>query len=97
MSTTDQPTPAPVTRSIATARAAIAGEQILGQSRCVDWLLDCLNAARRPGVRTVICEAIASMSEVRALTAADFRVALDSIQLAVQVDAAFDHLDLAQS
>jgi len=34
---------------------------------------------------------------VRALTAADFRVALDSIQLAVQVDAAFDHLDLAQS
>jgi hypothetical protein len=94
MSTTDQPTPAPVTRYVAKARAATAGDQILGQSRCVDWLLDCLNAARRPGVRAVICEAIASISQARALTANDFRKALDDIQLAVQVDTAFDHLDL---
>ena len=95
MSTADHTDSVPVTRHVESARAAIAGEQILGQARCIDWLLDCLNAARRPGVRSVICEAIASISQVRALTAQEFRLALDAIQLAFEVDTAFDHLDLA--
>lgn len=92
---TDQTTSTPVGRNLVAARSAIAGEQILGQARCVDWLLDCLNAARRPGVRSAICEAIESIAHARALTASDFRLALDGIQLALEVDTAFDHLDLS--
>lgn len=93
----DRTNQAPVAGYLATARTAIAGEQILGQSRCIDWLLDCLNAARRPGVRAAICEAIDSIADVRALTAKDFRHTLDHIQLALEVDTAFDHLDLSSS
>lgn len=93
--TTERTDPAPVSDYLDKARLAAEGHQILGQARCIDWLLDCLNAARRPGVRTAICEAIASICEVRALTAVDFRRSLDNIQLALEVDTAFDHLDLS--
>ncbi len=93
---TTQPTdPATVTRYLDEARLATVGHQILGQARCVDWLLDCLNAARRPGVRDAICGALAAIADARALTATDFRKSLDDIQLAVEVDTAFDHLDLS--
>ena len=93
--TTEPTSPAPVSEYLDQARLAADGHQILGQGRCIDWLLDCLNAARRPGVRTAICEAIASISSVRALTAVDFRRSLDDIQLALEVDTAFDHFDLS--
>ncbi|MDH3681448.1 MAG: hypothetical protein OEV40_16035 [Acidimicrobiia bacterium] len=88
---------AAVSAWVASARADVANEQVLDQSRCVDWLLDCLNAARRPTVRAIICEALAGLSQARTVAGAEFRLALDHVDLALQVDAAFDHLDLTAS
>ncbi len=42
--------PTNISEKVAEARTAIGEEQYLAQGRCVDWLLDCLNAAIRPTV-----------------------------------------------
>ncbi|MEL7155349.1 MAG: hypothetical protein AAFN30_01980 [Actinomycetota bacterium] len=85
---------APVTREVAVARAAVAGEQIVPRSRCIDWLLDCLNAARRPTVRAIIVDELTALSPARNLRTADFEHSLDQIQLALQVDEVFDQFVL---
>lgn len=85
---------AAVTAWVASARADVADEPILDRDRCVDWLLDCLNAARRPTVRAIICNMLAAVAGANTVTGADFQLALDEVDLALQVDAAFDHLDL---
>lgn len=84
----------PVAQEVAVARAAMAGEQIVTRSRCVDWLLDCLNAAKRPTVRAIVLEELTALSQARILRTSDFEQSLDAIQLALQVDEVFDHFQL---
>ncbi len=88
----------PATESVATcvarARLDVAGERFVSQSSCVDALLDCLNAAVRPTVEVFIIEALQAVAHLRLVKVAEFVAALDEIQMALQVDAAFDHLEL---
>ncbi len=88
------PATSTVAGCVADARSSSAGDAYLSQTHCVDWLLDCYNAAVRPSVRAVLLEKLSEFSHVNLLTAADFFGALDQVQLALQVDAAFDHLEV---
>ena len=94
MTMTSAPIPAPISAQVAEARTAVGQEQYVAQSRCIDWLLDCLNVAVRPTVRSIIEESLADMVHLNLVTGDNFRASLDQIQLAAQVDAVFDHLDL---
>ena len=60
----------------------------------MDWLLDCFNASVRPSVRGVVGEMLTRIAFVNLVTARDFAEMLDHVQLALQVDAAFDHLEI---
>ncbi|MCP3989753.1 MAG: hypothetical protein GY724_11810 [Actinomycetia bacterium] len=86
--------PTNISEKVAEARTAIGEEQYLAQSRCIDWLLDCLNAAIRPTVRTIIEDSLSDMAHVNLVTGDAFRASLDEIHLAAQVDAIFDRLEL---
>lgn len=89
------PPAAPTVAScVADARAASAGSTHLSQARCVDWLLDCFNASVRASVRGVVGEMLTRIAFVNLVTARDFAEMLDHVQLALQVDAAFDHLEI---
>ncbi len=79
---------------VAEARAHIVDHAYLSQGRCVDWLLDCLNAAVRSSVRTVVTEKLDTIRGVTLVAGPAFADMLDEIHLALQVDAAFDHLEL---
>lgn len=87
-----------VASCVAEARARIEigdpGETHLSQGPCVDWLLDCLNASVRTSVRAVISERLSEIAHVNLVTRRWFLETLDHIQLGLQVDAAFDHLDV---
>lgn len=79
---------------VADARTKTSNEAYLAQADCIDWLLDCWNAAVRPAVRSVVGEILAEFRHVSLVTSRDFDRALDHIQMALQVDAAFDHLQV---
>ncbi len=87
----DAPT---VAGCVVDARTASAGSDYLSQAHCVDWLLDCYNAAVRSSVRHVVTEMLSDISGVTLVPAPAFADMLDQVQLALQVDAAFDHLEL---
>lgn len=80
---------------VAEARTKTGSGAYLAQVDCIDWLLDCWNAAVRPAVRAVVEELLSEFRHVNLVTADDFARALDHVQLALQVDAAFDHLELS--
>lgn len=81
-----------VAATIATARDRIEGEDYVPVAECVDTLLDCFNAAVRPDVKSVVQEILPSFSVGNVRRASDFSAALDEIQVALQVDAAFDEI-----
>ena len=87
----DAPT---VAGCVTEARNESAGSEYLSQARCVDWLLDCFNAAVRPSVRHVVAEMLGDITGVTLVPGRVFSDMLDHVQLALQVDAAFDHLEL---
>lgn len=86
-----------VASTIATARNRINGEDFVAVADCVDTLLDCFNAAVRPDVKDVVQNLLPEFTTGNVRKAADFKAALDEIQLALQVDAAFDEVDVAES
>jgi hypothetical protein len=88
------PATSTVAGCVADARSSAGDDAYLSQTHCVDWLLDCYNAAVRPSVRAVLVEKLTEFSHVNLLTATEFTGALDHVQLALQVDAAFDHLEI---
>ena len=88
------PTIPTVAACVADARSSLPVEGYVSQKHCVDWLLDCYNAAVRPSVRAIVAEKLAEISHVRLVAAEAFAQALDHVQLALQVDAAFDHLEV---
>lgn len=98
MTTFEAPQIPTVASCVAEARARIerghAGEAHLSQGPCVDWLLDCLNASVRTSVRAVIAERLSEIAHVNLVTRHWFVETLDHIQLGLQVDAAFDHLEV---
>ncbi len=94
MSTFNPPISPTVATCVAQARTEVAEERFVAQAECVDVLLDCLNAAVRPVVRDFITEALSAIASVRLVRAEEFVASLDQIQMALQVDAAFDHLEL---
>lgn len=87
--TTPHPT---VAGTIATARARLDGEAFVPVAECVDTLLDCFNAAVRPDVKLVVEKILPDFSIGNTRKASDFAAALDEIQVALQVDAAFDEV-----
>ncbi len=95
MTTVSPLTETTLTSCVSEAREGTGNETFLSQSRCVDALLDCLNATVRPSVRDVAAEALASISLLRLVKAEDFRRALDQIEMALAVDSIFDRFDLA--
>lgn len=95
---TPQQDPTTVAGLVASARARLLDAdgqgEYLAKALCTDVLLDCLNVAVRPPVQKVILERLPEFSHGNLTTAEDFGVVLDEIQLALQVDAAFDDCDL---
>ncbi len=84
--------PATVAATIATARDRIDGEDYVPVADCLDTLLDCFNAAVRPDVKDVVKTILPSFSVGNVRKVSDFSAALDEIQVALQVDAAFDEV-----
>ena len=76
--------------TIAAARAEINGNEYVPVSDCVDWLLDCHNAAERPIVKDVVVTLLPKFSNGNLRTADDITGALDQIELALSVDSAFE-------
>ena len=76
--------------TIAAARAEINGNEYVPVSDCVDWLLDCHNAAERPIVKDVVVTLLPKFSNGNLRTADDIAGALDQIELALSVDSAFE-------
>lgn len=85
---------ASIVGAVALARSSAGNDQYLTQSRCVDWLLDCLNAAVRPAVRRLIMQQLSAMLHLNLVLGSEFQACLDQILLAAQVDAAYDQLEL---
>ncbi len=88
------PATSAVAGCLADARSSAASDAYISQAHCIDWLLDCYNAAVRRPVRAVLVEKLQEFGHVNLVTAAEFFCALDLVQLALQVDAAFDHLEI---
>ncbi len=76
--------------TITAARAEINGTEYVPVADCVDWLLDCHNAAERPVVRDVVVTLLPQFSNGNLRTTNEFNDALDQIELALAVDGAFD-------
>ncbi len=83
-----------VASHLAAGRSKAATETNLSQAHCVDVLLDCMNAAVRVTVKEVVADVLTRIAHVNLVTAEEFRDMLDLVQMALAVDAAFDHLDL---
>ncbi len=85
------------TKIIATltaARAEINGTEYVPVADCVDWLLDCHNAAERPVVRDVVVTLLPQFSNGNLRSTDEFSEALDQIELALAVDGAFEGTSL---
>lgn len=76
--------------TITAARAEIDGNEYVPVADCVDWLLDCHNAAERPVVKDVVVTLLPQFSNGNLRTADDISEALDQIELALAVDQAFE-------
>jgi hypothetical protein len=76
--------------TIAAARAEINGNEFVPVADCVDWLLDCHNAAERPIVKNAVVTLLPQFSNGNLRTADDITRALDQIELTLAVDEAFE-------
>ena len=76
--------------TISAARAEISGTEFVPVADCVDWLLDCHNAAERPVVKDLVTTLLPRFSNGNLRTTDEFAQALDQIELALAVDSAFD-------
>jgi len=79
-----------ITATLTAARAEINGNQFVPVADCVDWLLDCHNAAERPVVRDLVVTLLPKFSNGNLRTTNEFSEALDQIELALAVDSAFE-------
>lgn len=84
-----------ITATITAARAEINGTEYVPVADCVDWLLDCHNAAERPVVRDVVVTLLPQFSNGNLRTTDEFSDALDQIELALAVDGAFEGATLS--
>lgn len=83
--------------TITAARAEINGNEYIPVADCVDWLLDCHNAAERPIVKDVVVTLLPKFSNGNLRTADDISAALDQIELSLAVDEAFEGSSLETS
>lgn len=83
--------------TIAAAREEINGNEYVPVASCVDWLLDCHNAAERPIVKDVVVTLLPKFSNGNLRTADDISAALDQIELSLAVDEAFEGSSLQTS
>ena len=79
-----------INATLTAARAEITGNDYVPVADCVDWLLDCHNAAERPVVRDVVITLLPQFSNGNLRTTDEFNDALDQIELALAVDGAFE-------
>lgn len=97
MNQLDDPAGSGLVDCIREIHTAIEGAKYLSRAACVDWLLDLLNSAGRTSVKEMIRDQLVIFSSGNLTTAEMFVTALDLIELAVEVDSAFDPLDLDES
>lgn len=84
-----QPLPA-IELELSDAYQLAESGELLSQGRCIDALLDCLNASTREAVRLGINDALRSFAKLNMVRSKDFRTALDRIQLVLRADRVFD-------
>lgn len=78
---------------VADTLASFDGE-IVSQSRAMDVLLDCYNAAASHSARDLVTEYLADIQHVSAVKTDDLRDMAAMVCMAAEVDSAFDHLDI---
>lgn len=81
---------------VADTLASFDGE-IVSQSRAMDVLLDCYNAAASHSARDLVTEYLADIQHVSAVKTDDLRDMAAMVCMAAEVDSAFDHLDINDS
>ena len=70
------------------ALAAIAGQVLLSQGRCVDVLLDLFNVTTEPSIQVLIGERIDDIRHLRAVEADEFRADLYAVAAIAAAEAA---------
>ena len=81
---------------VADTLASFEGE-VVSQSRAMDVLLDCFNAAASHSARELVTEYLADIQHVSAVTTDDLRDMAAMVCMAAEVDSAFDHFDINDS
>jgi hypothetical protein len=70
------------------ALAAVAGQVLLSQGRCVDVLLDLFNVTTEPSIQVLIGERIDDIRHLRAVEADEFRADLYAVAAIAAAEAA---------
>ncbi|MEM7285477.1 MAG: hypothetical protein AAF480_03925 [Actinomycetota bacterium] len=78
---------------VADTMASFEGE-VVSQSRAMDVLLDCYNAAASHSARELVTEYLADIQHLSAVTTDDLRDMAAMVCMAADVDSAFDHLEM---
>lgn len=79
------------------ARDAFAGQLVLTQSRCVDQLLDLLNLANEPAVRSLLSDFLGEIRNLSAVRGLRFEQMLDLSIAASHVETAYATLVIGSS
>ena len=67
----------------------VAGQQLISQSRCVDWLLDLFNLTEVAGLRDVVAECLAEIRHLNVVRGKDMQAALLLISAAAAIEMVF--------
>ena len=81
---------------VADTMASFEGE-LVSQSRAIDVLLDCYNAAASHSARELVTEYLADIQHLSAVKTDDLRDMAAMVCMAAEVDSAFDHFDIHDS
>ena len=71
------------------ALTEVAGQPLISQSRCVDWLLDLFNLTEEAGLRDVVSECLAEIRHLNAVRGQDMQAALMLISTAAAIEMVF--------
>jgi hypothetical protein len=77
-----------IARLVDTALAAIDGQMLLSQGRCVDVLLDLFNVTTEPSIQVLIGERLDDIRHLRAVEADEFRADLYAVAAIAAAEAA---------
>lgn len=76
------------------ARGLFADQLVVTQSRCVDELLDLMNLASEPAVRSLLCDFLAEIRKLSAVSGQRIAQMFDLALAAVHVESAYSAMVL---